>query len=432
MSLKRWSLIVLLLAGVIASALYVFKVRNEGVDVGLVTRGPAVEAVYATATVEPVRWVKVAPLKTGRFVEVLVEEGYRVGPGVLLARMDDSDLRAQLAEAESAVRFGQTEMSRAESLLRSRTISQDRYDAAKTDLERAQARQKAIEEQIDQLKIKAPIEGQILWRDLEPGEVKQSGEPVFWVGEPFPLRLKAEVDEQDIPRIRPGQRVVISADAFPDQPFFAEVTGITPKGDPESKSYRVYAELPPKSPLMIGMTVQTNTITAYHQDALLIPSAALADSDVVWVVDPSGANAGTLRKTPVKPLIRGEQRTEVSGDLKPGDKLVLNPSAFLVEGKKIRIRASVSSPAADAIASTAIMTDQGELKPDGSVAGCRSGCSGCANQPAQDGDDPYTKLRKDIQSTKRTCYPEAKTLLQHKKETGSEEDSETGKPVPAP
>jgi RND family efflux transporter MFP subunit len=409
---RRWIWVALPLV-LVAAVFFLLRASHEGVDVADVTRGPAVEAVYATATVEPLRWVKVAPLKTGRIVDVLVEEGYRVGLGVLLARMDDSDLRAQLAEAQSAVRFGQTEMGRAESLLRSRTISQDRYDAAKTDLERAQARQKTLEEQIEQLSLKSPIEGKILWRDVEPGEIKQSGEPIFWVGEPSPLRLKAEVDEQDIPKIRPGQRVVISADAFPDQPLFAEVTSITPKGDPESKSYRVYAEIPSKSPLMIGMTVETNTITAYHKDAFLVPASSLIEGPAVWVVrEEKAQRAGTLRKVPVKTFIRGEQRVEVSGDLTPGDKVVLAPSVFLRDGDRVKIRSVLSSPAADEIAQTAILTDQGELKPDGSVAGCRSGCSGCANKPAQSGDDVYTKIRKDIQATKQTCYPEVKTLLQ--------------------
>lgn len=393
-----------------AFSAFLFYKSLSGVEVGLVARGPAVEAVYATAIVEPLRWAAIAPLKTGKIIEVLVNEGYRVGRGVPLARMDDSDLLAQLAEAESAVRFGQVEMSRSESLLRSRTISQDRYDAVKRDLEQAQARQKSLEEQIEQLKLRSPIEGQVLWRNVEPGEIKQSGEVVFWVGEPRPLRLEAEVDEQDIPQVRPGQRVVISADAFPGKPLFGEVTSITPKGNPENKSYRVYMGIPDDSPLMIGMTVETNTVVSYHKDVLLVPlSSIVDDGSAVWVLGPQNNAHAVLRKVPVHVGIRGEQRAEVSGILKPGDRVVLSPSPFLREGQSVRVLGVVPVPDSDELASAAENVGEGELKPDGSIAGCKSGCAGCSNPP-QPTDDPYTRMRKEWLGTKKTCYPEVKTL----------------------
>lgn len=391
-------------------SVFLFYTSSSSVDIGLVTRGPAVEAVYATATVEPVRWAAIAPIKTGKIVEVPVNEGYRVGRGVPLARMDDSDLLAQLAEAESSVRFGLIEMSRTEALLRSKTISQDRYDSVKADLEQAQARQKSLEEQIEQLKLRSPIEGQILWRNVEPGEVKQAGEVVFWVGEPKPLRLEAEVDEQDIPRVRPGQRVVISADAFPGKALFGEVTRITPKGNPENKSYRVYMEIPDDSPLMIGMTVETNTIVSYHKDALLVPPSAIV-ADAVWVLGPEKKSHAVLRKVPVRVGIRGEQRVEVSGILKPGDRVVLSPSSFLREGQTVRVRGVVSLPDSDQVALEAENVGEGELKADGTMAGCKSGCAGCS-QPPQPTDDPYTRMRKEWLGTKKTCYPEVKTLKQ--------------------
>ena len=83
---------------------------------------------------------------------------------------------------------------------------------------------------------------------------------VFWIGDPKPLRITADVDEEDVPRVEPGQKVLLRADAFPDRVLEGGLTSITPKGDPVQKTYRVRIELPDDAPLLIGMTVEANVV----------------------------------------------------------------------------------------------------------------------------------------------------------------------------
>lgn len=335
---------VILIAGVGWFALPRFFLPPE-VAVAKITRGPAVEAVYATAVVEPVNWSGVAPLHTGRVTEVAVREGDAVKAGDLLARMDDSDLQAQLAEAQSLESFQKTELDRATKLLKEGHIPKDQYDARESALAQTQAHIRTHEEQIRQLSLFAPMDGTVLWRDIEPGEVAEAGREIFWVGSPRPLRLEAEVDEKDIPRIAAGQKVLITADAFPGQVMQGNIASISPKGDPVNKSYRVYASLSDDTKLMIGMTVETNTVVQEKQNALLVPSEAIVTYDgktYVWkaATDSDGSIA---LLAPVKTGIAGGQMTEIStefDEVREGDSVILSlPPDGLLDGAKIRIGA---------------------------------------------------------------------------------------------
>ncbi|MFB9353477.1 efflux RND transporter periplasmic adaptor subunit [Sneathiella chinensis] len=297
--------------------------------------GPAVEAVYATAVVEPVEWAKIAPITTGRIVEINVQEGETVRKGQVLARIDDADLRAQLAEAEALVEFYEKTLQRLETLLKKGFESEEQHDIRETDLARAKARVSLYREKIRQLALTAPMDGTVLWRDVELGEVKQAGTALFWVGLPGSLRLEAEVDEEDIPKITPGQTVLITADAFPGKVMKGSVRWISPKGDPLTKSYRMYVSLPDTIPLMIGMTVETNTIVRENGQALLIPVDALLEGGAVWTVGQQDEKT-RARKAPVTTGIRGEQFVEISSGLSEGDPVLLPPFGALEDGQEIR------------------------------------------------------------------------------------------------
>jgi multidrug efflux pump subunit AcrA (membrane-fusion protein) len=83
------------------------------------------------------------------------------------------------------------------------------------------------------------------------------------------------VDEEDIAQVRPGQEVLIRADALAGQTFRGQVLAVTPKGDPVARSYRVRISLPADTPLMIGMTTETNIVLRRSDNALLVSVGAV-------------------------------------------------------------------------------------------------------------------------------------------------------------
>jgi len=296
-----------------------------------VIEGKAIEAVYATAVVEPLAWSAIAPVRTGRIVDVLVEEGDSVEEGQILARMDDADMKKQYDEYRALEELQMTELERAQKLKEKDFAAQALVDKRGADLSQTMSALKRIKEEMRQLSLYAPRAGIVLWRDVEPGEVRQAGQTVFWVGMSRPLRLKAEVDEEDIPKVKPEQKVLITADAFPGEVLKGNVDRISPKGDPVNKSYRVYMALPEDTKLMIGMTVETNTIVQEKERALLVPAEAVSQGAQVWQAVRENDRL-TAHKVSVTTGITGKEQTEILSGLKAGDSIILPPFDGLNDG----------------------------------------------------------------------------------------------------
>src|SRR5690606_13240898 len=282
----------------------------------------------------PVRWAKVTPLLRGRIVEICYCEGQTVQKGDLLARLDQREAAAAVAELEARAAFLEQEVKRQEQLLERGVASPQAYERATSDLTQVRAAIRAARQRLSDLTLVSPIDGVVLRRDGEVGEVAEPGEVLFWVGDPIPLWVVAEVDEEDIPRVAVGQSVLIAADGFPGQTLSGTVHHITPKGDPVNKNYRVRVMLPAETPLLIGMTVESNIVVRRIEDTLLIPTDAVVQN-TVWVV-----RDGRTFSQPVKVGIRGQELAQVVAGIEEGEIVVVVPPEALHDGGRIRIRTS--------------------------------------------------------------------------------------------
>jgi len=308
-------------------------VRPLPVTVAAIARGQAAEIVYATGVVEPARWAEVTPLRRGRIIETCRCEGHTVAEGTLLFRLDGSELRARLNEYEARLDFAEKELSRAEDLLARRVGTRETYEQALADVSELRASVAATRSQLSELEIRAPMAGQVLRIDGEVGEVAELGEALAWVGQPKPLLVVAEVNEEDIPRVDSGQRALIKADAFPNRPLEAEVSTITPKGDPVLKTYRVRLALPEDTPLRIGMSVDVNIIIRVVPDAVLAPAPALI-GDMLQVV---GAD-GRIALRPVTLGLRGAEKIQITKGAEPGERVVSPARDDLRDGERVEAR----------------------------------------------------------------------------------------------
>lgn len=311
--------------------------RAEGpplVRVVLPQRGPAVEAVYATGTVEPVRWSKIASTETGRIVAYPAAEGQAVRKGEILVRLDDIKARAQVRELEVRVDFLERDLQRYAALVKSNTVSRQAYERVQSDLDQAHASLAVARQHLADLTIVAPLDGIVLRKDGEIGEVVKSDDVLLWVGQDRPYWITAEVDEEDVPRVASGQRTLISADAYPDETFEGTVAEITPMGDPINKNYRVRVLLPADSPLLVGMTIEANIVVRVHEDALLVPETAVI-GDIVWVA----AQDRALRR-PVQTGVYGDGMVEIRSGLAADEPVILDPPEQLSDGAAVRVRSA--------------------------------------------------------------------------------------------
>jgi HlyD family secretion protein len=307
-------------ASILVLLIFLFSGKGSGHgDTVKAHRGEAVQAVYATGVVEPTFWAALAPEKTGRLLQVLRDEGAEVLKGEPVAQLDSSVEEAHIDEMKARLDFLQKDLDRKRELMRSHATSTRQLQDAESDYNEMKARIEAMQGEADRMKLLSPVAGVILRRDVEPGETVEAGKPVMWVGRMRPLRITAEVDEEDIGLVKVGQEALIKADAFPGQVFDGKVNEVTPKGDPVNKVFRARISLPDDTPLLIGMTTEVNIITRRVPDALLIPIASESGGKV-WRVE-----SGRAKPVDVKIGIRGESEEEVNEGLKEGDEILSAP-----------------------------------------------------------------------------------------------------------
>jgi RND family efflux transporter MFP subunit len=197
-------------------------------------------------------------------------------------------------------------------------------------------------ERIEQYTIVAPMDGIVLRRDSEIGEIAEIaevGQVLFRVGAPRPLQVVADVNEEDIPRVVEGQTVLFRTDAFPERRIEGKVRELTPMGDPLSKIFRIRIALPDDTPLKPGMSVEANVVTREQLNALLVPADAVQGS-TVFVVD-----GDRVRRRRVVVGIRSTRMVEIVSGLSEHDRVASPAVAGLVDGGRVRVaQASLTSP----------------------------------------------------------------------------------------
>ena len=328
-----WRALAILLSLLVLAMIVSFSLwRGASASVTSAVRGDAAQVVYATGIVEPLHWAKIVALQRKRVVELCSCEGEPVKKGDVLARLDDAEEQAVLTEIEARLERLRADADRLARLVESNVASRIAYEEASTQVREYEARLLAQQDRIEDLALKSPMDGIVLRRDGEVGEIAgtSANEALLWVGQARPLRVVAEVNEDDITKVRPGQRVLLRHEGHAGEPLAATVQRLTPKGDPETKTFRAYLLLPNDTPLMIGMSVEANIIVQEAKDVVLVPAEAIIDGMVQMVED------GRAVRRSVDVGIRGSGLVELRNGAKTGDMLLSPFREDLEDGARIR------------------------------------------------------------------------------------------------
>lgn len=330
MKLRTWGAALVAIAAAGAAAWWMYG-RGPLVTTVQATTGTAVEIVYATGGVEPVRWAKVASVIRDRIIDMCLCEGETVAKGDVLARLDDRVARAQLQELKAREDFAKRELNRVTELIARGAATTQSFERVSTELQQVQGLISVQTQRIADYTIVSPMDGVVLRRDGEIGEIAEIGQVLFRIGVPKPLQVVAEVNEEDIPRVEVGHLVLFRTDAFPDRRLEGKVREITPMGDVLAKTYRIKVALPDDTPLKPGMSVEANIVTQEKAGALLVPANAVQESSV-FIVD-----GNRVRKRDVKVGIRGTRQVEILAGLNPGDRIVSPAPTGLRDRMRVRV-----------------------------------------------------------------------------------------------
>lgn len=307
------------------------------VEVAPVVRGTIARSVTVSGVIEPIRIVGVNSQLSGALLSIHAEEGDRVTAGQPLARLDDREIRAQLAAAEAAFEVADAAYQRASQLRDRKVITLPEYERERT----ARA---AAKSQLDQLRtragyavVEAPTGGVVTEKRVEAGDVVGNQTRLFTIADVSTLVVRVGVSELDVVELATGDRVTIALDAYPGRDFGGQVRRIFPSADPGTRLVPVEVELDSRDPDVArpGFLARVTFALNAHEGVLLVPAGAVvtgAGSPSVFALDDGRA----IRRS-VTLGLTSEGRVEVVSGLEEGERVVTAGATALRDGMEVRV-----------------------------------------------------------------------------------------------
>ena len=320
--------------------------------------------LIASGYVVAQRQAAVASKGTGRLVYLGVAEGDRVRAGQVIARIEDADVRAQLAQARANLdlsradlRDAERSLAREQVLLDSGFTSQASFDAAEARYERvkagiavAQAAVQAADVQLENTVIRAPFDGTVLTKNADVGEVVAplagsafSKSAVVTIADLRSLQVEADVAESNLEAISPEQPGEIVLDAYPDVRYPGYVAKIVPTADRAKATvqvkvaFRSYdSRVLPEMSAKVHFLARPSRVAGDTQPVLVVPSTAVVERNgrsVVFVVE--GGRAVEVPVVVGRPV---GSSVAIREGLRPGVQVVDSVGASLRGGAKVTVR----------------------------------------------------------------------------------------------
>ncbi len=386
------------------------------VDVVAAKTGALSNSLEYTGTTQPYRSISLRTQAEGQLLSLAVDVGDPVTQGQVLARLDNSILstavgeaqaeaaalesnvaqaRTEVSEGESQatrsrleLEQAQADLSRLEKLFAAGAISLQQVEQARTEagtqrqaLQSAQrvvrTRQQAVaaaqrrviaqqaviareQQRLSFAVITSPVNGLVLERIVEPGNLAQVGSEILKLGDFSRVKVSVQVSELELTNIRPGQSVQVKLDAFPKNPIQGTVARVSPVADPTARLIPVEVTIPnPQRRIGSGLLARVN-FGAQRSNVVVVPEGALQTNRdrkaQAGNRRPSGAapemnKTGTLftiagvgpqTKVVARRVTLGQRQdgqVEVLSGISPGDRLVTRSSKALKDGDPVRLSA---------------------------------------------------------------------------------------------
>jgi membrane fusion protein (multidrug efflux system) len=325
--------------------------RIVPVEVAVARTDSVVDALRATGQIEAVSSVELRPEVDGRLVEILVREGSLVAAGQALFKVDDAELKAQVARAEAERDLAVQALNRTRQLLAEKA-------AAAADLERAEAQARSTEAslallqlRLDRTVVRAPFSGVAGARMVSVGDYVSSATRLITLQTVNPQRASFQVPERYADRLAVGQVVRFQVAALPGKDFEGRVDFVDPQVQLPGRTITVKAVVPnPARQLQAGMFIEARLATEVRANAVVIPEDAVTlvqNGAYVWVVQDNKAS-----RRQVDLGVRTPGFVEVRSGVEPGALVVVGGLERLTDGASVQPTVVERAPAAAVTDST--------------------------------------------------------------------------------
>ena len=294
-----------------------------------------VDAILATGQIAALQSIELRPDIEGRLVQILVREGSPVTRGTALFKIDDAELKAQVAQIEAERDLARQSLSRTRDLLKQKASSQ-------AELERAEATMRSNEAQLELLKVRlgrtlvrAPFSGVMGQRLVSMGDYVTTSTRLAALQTVSPQHATFQVPERYAEQVKPGQEVTFRVAALPGREFTGKVDFVDPIVQLPGRTILVKAQVPnPRRELQSGMFIEARLATAVRPSAVIIPEDAvlpLQGSNFVWVVAD-----GKATRRQVELGVRTPGFVEVKTGVENSETVVVGGQERLAEGAPVQ------------------------------------------------------------------------------------------------
>jgi RND family efflux transporter MFP subunit len=301
----------------------------------------------------------------GRIESLLVNEGDTVRSGQVVAALEDADIRHVVERSEARVEVARAteraksaaehQASRAwereKHLVATGAVSREEADqyeerertaeaevvAARSEISAMEADVRLQQFNLSQTKIFTYVNGVVTDRPKRTGDAIVAGETVITVADPAVTLVEAYLDQRFAGQIKPGQKATVILRGKPKEPIAGRVYRIRPQADPAAEEMTVEVSFPlPPADLQIGQWADVYVQVSHNKNALVVPKTAIStmtEERFVLVVDA----ANRVRQVNIQSLASSPRSKvmAVTGDLKPGDRVLTQPMG-INPGQKVR------------------------------------------------------------------------------------------------
>ena len=296
---------------------------------------PLTEKITATGTLRADEAVELQPETNGKIVSINFKEGTTVRRGELLIKLNDAELQATLQRTSSRRDLAEIKERRLAQLVASKSVNQQDYDAAASELSVQRAEVALVEAQLAKCEIRAPFDGVVGLRFVSEGAFVTPTIRVATLQRLSQLKIDFSVPEKYASRIRVGSAVTFRVDGGASS-FKGEIFAVDPRIDSATRTVLIRALCPnPEGRLLPGAFANVEFTLAEVSDALLVPAGAvipgLSEKNVFIAVE------GKAVRRIVQTGVRTETSVQIIAGLAAGDVVITSGQQQLRAGQTVQI-----------------------------------------------------------------------------------------------
>lgn len=313
------------------------------VEVAVARADTVIDAILASGQVEAMQSIELRSDIEGRISRILVREGREVSRGTPLFKVDDAELKAEVARAEAERDLARQSLTRTRELLGQKASSQSELERAEATSRSTAAQYDLLKVRLDRTVVRAPFSGVQGERFVSLGDYVTTATPLATLQTVSPQRAAFQVPERYADQLKLGQKVTFRVAALPGREFTGQVDFVDPVVQLPGRTIMVKAQVPnPRRELQSGMFIEARLATAVRPNAVVIPEDAvlpLQGATFVWV-----AVEGKATRRPVELGVRTPGFVEATSGVEAGEQVVVAGQERLSDGAPVAAKVVERAP----------------------------------------------------------------------------------------